>query len=167
MRSIAPILALSLGCNVPLARADDAKVTVTISRQYPGNKCTSGYLAVDGKIIAYALERPWLDNLNDISAIPAGKYKAHLRYDKGDHWRIQLDGVPNRKGVQIHVGNQPDQSKGCVLVGEKLDSDLCSLEGSKKAYAKLKKAFYGSEEEGAYDPRDIVVEIVGDQKPTK
>ncbi|MDO3529210.1 hypothetical protein, partial [Ralstonia pseudosolanacearum] len=29
-----------------------------------------------------------------ISSIPAGIYRGLLRYDKADHWRIQLDWVP-------------------------------------------------------------------------
>jgi hypothetical protein len=167
MRSVAVLLILMCGCQSDVARADGTNVVVTIYRQYPDGKCTSGYLAVDGTIIVYALERPWVDNLSNVSSVPAGKYKAHLRYDKDDHWRIQLDGVPGRTGVQIHIGNQPEESKGCILVGEKLGADLCSLQGSKKAYAKLKKAFYGSEREAAYDPRNITVEIKGDQKPSR
>lgn len=162
------LLASVIACSAcsDVARADDAKVVVTIHRQYAGDKCTSGYIAVDGKTIAYALERPWLDNINDISSIPAGKYKAHLRYDKKDKWRIQLDDVPKRKGVQIHMGNEPEQSKGCVLVGDKLGEDLCSVKDSKKAYENLKKAFYGSVKE-QYEVRDIVVEITGNEKPSK
>lgn len=158
-------------CVVAMLSASSAhaegKLTITVSRQYRASGCTSGYLAVNGKIIVYALERAWLDNVNDVSSIPAGTYKAHLRYDKKDHWRIQLDGVPKRTGVQIHVGNEPEESKGCLLVGAKLGADLCSLQGSQNAYTALKRAFSYSEKDGSFDPREIEVTIEGSEKPPK
>jgi hypothetical protein len=133
--------------------------TVTVMRQYPDKKCTSGYLAVDGKIIAYTLERPWVNNVQNISSIPTGKYTGHLRYDHTDFWRIELDGVPNRTNVQIHIGNEVDQSKGCVLVGMKLGADLCSVLDSSTAYAALKKAFYGTDNPVSSPDKNIVVEV--------
>src|SRR5262245_61624748 len=60
---------------------------LTVYRQYPGKKCTSGYLEVDGTIVSYTLERPWADNQQNISSIPSGTYHAHLRYDHSDNWR--------------------------------------------------------------------------------
>jgi hypothetical protein len=161
---VAVLLAVSIAFVFSMTRAtsaDDAKVTIRVDRQYPGDRCMSGYLSVDGKQIVYVLERPWVNNINDISAIPAGTYSAHLRYDKADHWRIQLDGVPGREGVQIHVGNEPEQSKGCLLVGDKLGSDLCSLDNSRLAYQKLKQAFYGDSSADTYDPRSIQVIVAG------
>lgn len=135
---------------------------VTIYREYPGQKCTSGYLAVDNKIIAYTLERPWADNQQNISSIPAGTYPGTLRYDHTDAWRIELQNVPGRTNVQIHVGNEPDQSKGCILVGLQLSSDLCSIVGgtSAPAYAALKKAFYGTDNPVATPDKTITVQIL-------
>jgi hypothetical protein len=136
-------------------------VNLTVSRQYPTAGCTSGYLAVDGTIISYTLERPWVGNITNISSVPDGTYNGIIRYDKTDHWRIELTDVPGRSNVQIHVGNEPDQTKGCVLVGDKLGVDLCSLKGSAGAYAKLKKAFYGTEAPGTFEPRQIKVAFSG------
>ena len=117
---------------------------LTIARKYKGDNCTSGYLAVNGNIIAYTLELPWQDNAPLISSIPDGSYGGILRYDHPDGWRIQLTGVPGRDNVQIHTGNTPDNSEGCILVGLKLGDDLCSVIDSKKAYDALRTAFYGS-----------------------
>src|SRR5437764_14610078 len=77
---------------------------LTIARKYKSSRCTSGYLAVNGTVIAYALELPWQGNAPLISAIPDGKYGGILRYDHADKWRIELVGVPGRTNVQIHTG---------------------------------------------------------------
>src|SRR5207244_13465463 len=115
--------------------------------QYPDSKCTSGYLAVNDEIICYTLEKPWKDNSQNISSIPAGTYQGIVRYDHADHWRIELQDVPDRTNVQIHIGNEVDQSKGCILVGAKLGPDLCSIVGgtSAPAYKAIKSAFYGND----------------------
>ena len=133
--------------------------TVKILRKYPNAKCTSGYLAVNNKIICYTLERPWADNMQNISAVPPGRYPAIIRYDHTDHWRIELKNVPGRTNVQIHVGNQVDDSKGCILVGLDLGADLCSLGRSRDAYAALKQSFYGSATPTSSPDLNIQVEI--------
>lgn len=127
-----------------LAKAGPAAFGLTIARKYKSAECTSGYLAVNGNIIAYTLELPWQGNAPLISAIPDGTYGGTLRYDHSDKWRIELTGVPNRTSVQIHTGNTPDNSEGCILVGLRLGADLCSVIDSKKAFDALRTAFYGS-----------------------
>ena len=66
------------------------------------------------------LELPWLDNKRNESCIPLGNYKVSprqsARYNK--HYHIQ--DVPGRSFVLIHIGNFNTQTKGCILVGEKL-----------------------------------------------
>lgn len=155
-------LALSTGS---AAQNITPRFELEILRQYPGGNCTSGYLSVNGKIIAYSLERKWNDNKKNISSIPNGSYPGILRYDKSDHWRIELAGVPGRDGVQIHVGNQPDQSQGCILVGLSLGKDNCSVLDSQTAYQRLKNAFYGSSDPKATPDMTIVVKVSGVTKP--
>ena len=135
--------ALLTACGVQaIAQQQDFKLT--IARKYKTATCTSGYLAVDGNVIAYALELPWQGNAPLISSIPDGTYGGTLRYDHADAWRIQLTGVPGRDNIQIHTGNTSDDSEGCILVGTKLGADYCSVIDSKKAYEALRTAFYGS-----------------------
>jgi hypothetical protein len=94
-------------------------LTLTIHRKLSNANCMLGYLAINGKVVGYTLERPDLGNINDISAIPAGNYSAVVRYDKErERWRLQLE-VPGRRGVQVHVGNNVGQTKGCILVGRR------------------------------------------------
>jgi hypothetical protein len=133
---------------------------LTVYRQYPSAGCTSGYLAVNDQIVCYTLERPWADNQQNISSIPAGTYDGALRYDHSDHWRIELQNVPGRTNVQIHVGNQPDESKGCILVGRKLGPTLCTLQDSALAYADLKSRFYGTDSPTETPDKQITVAVV-------
>jgi hypothetical protein len=141
-------------------QAGAADFVITIARQYRGADCTSGYLLVNGEAKMYALERPWKGNEPDLSSIPPGTYGGILRYDKNDHWRIQLTGVKDRPGIQIHVGNKVDDSTGCILVGRQINTQtLCELTDSKAAYAQLKKAFYGSDDPKATPDKKIVVEV--------
>ena len=138
--------------------ADDFRIK--IERKYSSEKCTSGYLAVNGEVIAYTLELPWSNNEPLISSIPPGTYSAHLRYDKKDKWRLQLNDVPGRGGVQIHIGNYTSEIEGCILVGDGISDDLCTLNGSASAYAKLKQAFYGTPNPISTPNKSISVEIV-------
>jgi hypothetical protein len=117
---------------------------LTIERKLSSENCTMGYLIADDEVLCYTLELPWKDNLNNISCIPAGTYNGIMRYDKTDGWRIQLENVPNRTGVQIHMGNYTSQIAGCVLVGTDAMVDNCSVLHSTAAYSKLKAAFYGT-----------------------
>lgn len=142
------------------AFAQQTDFKLTIARKYSDKNCTSGYLAVNDQIVAYTLERPWQGNAPLISSIPDGTYGGILRYDHADQWRIELTGVPDRTHVQIHTGNSPDDSEGCILVGMKLGDDLCSVQNSKAAYSALKNAFYGSSDPVATPDKNIVVVVV-------
>lgn len=136
---------------------------LTIHRQYSDANCTSGYLAVNGTIQAYTLERPWAGNQPAISSIPTGSYPGILRYDHTDQWRIELTGVPGRDHVEIHTGNTPDDTEGCILVGKELGDDLCSIKSgtSKPAYQDLKNAFYGTPNPVSTPDKTITVNVEG------
>jgi Family of unknown function (DUF5675) len=137
--------------------------TLTIHREYSDTNCTSGYLAVNGTIQAYTLERPWAGNKPAISAIPSGSYSGTLRYDHTDQWRIELTGVENRDHIEIHTGNTPDDTEGCILVGKELGADLCSIKPgtSKPAYRDLKNAFYGTPNPVVTPDKTITVNVEG------
>jgi hypothetical protein len=136
-----------------------------IVRQHSDEHCTSGYLSVDGRTIAYTLERPWQGNASDISSIPPGTYGAELRYDKerDDYWTIQLRGVPGRTAVQLHIGNTTADTTGCLLVGTRLTSNLCSVIDSGGALRRIKQAFYGDDDPVMSPNKSIRVTIVDDR----
>lgn len=130
---------------------------LTIERKLASDNCTMGYLIANGEVICYTLELPWKDNLNFISCIPPGSYNGILRYDKTDGWRIQLENVPNRTAVQIHIGNYTKDTEGCILVGTGAETTNCTVQNSSQAYSKLKEAFYGTKTPNSTPNKNINV----------
>lgn len=88
-----------------------------------------------------------------ITAIPTGRYKVTLgvkspKYSKRPAYNFcegyvpRLINVPAYEGVLIHIGNYPQDTEGCILVGRntKVGAVLKSTETFKQLYAILKKA---------------------------
>ena len=113
---------------------------VVIERKISCAEGLIGELYANGSFICYTLELAWLWNEKNKSCVPRGKYNAFLRHDHKDKWRIELIGVPGqRENVQIHIGNFPKDSLGCVLVGTAYTPD--AVWDSQGAYAKLEAAY--------------------------
>ncbi len=75
-------------------------------------------LDAEGKQIAVTLELPWRENRHGVSCIPAGVYPAHRRMSaKRKYELFELDTVPGRSNIEIHIGNLPSDSEGCILLG--------------------------------------------------
>lgn len=77
---------------------------------------------IDGGIpFALTLERPWLDNEQNISCIPAGKYTCK-RFSSETHPNtFEITAVEGRTGILFHTGNLVSASAGCVLIGEQYE----------------------------------------------
>lgn len=70
------------------------------------------------------------------TAIPAGTYRVILTWSP--HFKCympELLDVPYFKNVRIHWGNDPEDTKGCILVGE--NKQRGKVLNSKKAYKRL------------------------------
>lgn len=64
------------------------------------------------------LELPWLDNKRDISCIPAGTYVC--KWTKSGLFKsgtYEVQNVPSRSGIRLHIANYFNQIKGCIALG--------------------------------------------------
>jgi hypothetical protein len=95
-----------------------------------------------GTFVGDTLEIPWRGNQKEISAVPPGTYDGKVREDGALGWRIELsDPAHKRDNVEIHLGNYPKQSSGCVLLGMRSGSK-CELVRSAATISTL-RALYG------------------------
>lgn len=99
-----------------------------LRRQILTDKSTVGVLTVDGKHECHTLE----DRVREIegepveswkvpheTAIPRGTYTVIINYSQRfkKELPLLLD-VPGYSGVRIHSGNRPEDTEGCILVGQ-------------------------------------------------
>jgi hypothetical protein len=130
------------GAAKPKGEIGDLQLRVDRFKQYPDS--VVGRLYVNGKYVCFTLEEAWRDNQRSISCVPPGTYDAYLRYDsskKNREWCFQLTNVPNRTAIQIHIGNSPGDTEGCILVGTTQKSDFVG--NSTVAYQLLQDVVFG------------------------
>lgn len=100
------------------------------------NESTLGLLFIDGKFECYILE----DEKREVKVagetrIPAGNYELVLRRFGGKHGRyarsfdfhdgmIELKDVPGFTDVLFHIGNDEDDTEGCLLCGDGVNNNL-------------------------------------------
>lgn len=102
-----------------------------LERRFLGDKYTIGKLYVDGKYFSDTLEDKVRDlNKNGVfdngeskvygeSAIPYGTYNIIVNHSpKFKRDLPRLLNVPHFDGILIHRGNTPENTLGCILVGE-------------------------------------------------
>jgi hypothetical protein len=90
-----------------------------LQRKTSNNVCTLGVIKDENNHpICVTLELPWLNNQPMVSCIPAGIYKCN-RYmsPKRGYEVFELQGVPDRTAIEIHIGNYPADTDGCILLG--------------------------------------------------
>lgn len=103
---------------------------------------TVGILHLDSKFNCYTLE----DEARKIkikgeTRIPAGRYEIKyrevlsgmtVRYReryKWFKWHLELQDVPGFENIYIHIGNDDDDTDGCILVGNTQNSNVGMLNG--------------------------------------
>lgn len=96
-------------------------VTYTLKRTLFDPQGTIGVLMdSDGAKVCLTCELPWQNNAQGISCIPKGIYRCQ-RYDSLAHVHVwELLNVPGRTSILIHNGNTENDSKGCIVVGDKV-----------------------------------------------
>ncbi len=83
-------------------------------------KYTIGKLYIDGEFFSDTLEDPVREEkIYGETAIPTGTYKVTITLSpRFRRWLPLLHDVPNFEGVRIHRGNTPEDTHGCILVGQ-------------------------------------------------
>jgi len=123
------------------------------------SQTTLGALQIDGKFECYTLEDQHQDiKVKGETRIPAGKYNIGLRTVGGFDARykakfsfhkgmLQVLDVPKFEYILIHVGNDEDDTAGCLLVGNTANNNRLnkgfigdSTTAYKSLYPKVLKA---------------------------
>jgi hypothetical protein len=100
--------------------------------------------------LAYTLEDEFRTNkVFGETRIPAGTYEIKFRTEGGHHKRygdkfpsihkgmLWLQDVPNFKWILIHIGNDDDDTAGCLLVGDDPEPLKNQLQVSTRAYKRV------------------------------
>lgn len=126
-----------------------------VLRYSSGDNDTLGILLIDGAFECYTLE----DEFRTVKVfgetrIPQGTYKIGLRTEGGHNNRynnkfsyvhegmLHVLDVPNFKYILIHIGNDDDDTAGCLLVGDTTNNNKLHdgfIGSSTQAYIRMYK----------------------------
>lgn len=66
----------------------------------------------------HTVEKPWRQNLPNVSCIPNGVYEAERSFfNRGGYKAVEILGVPDRTDILIHVANRAEDVSGCIGIG--------------------------------------------------
>lgn len=101
---------------------------------------------------AHTLERAWLQNKNNVSCVPAGRYPIEYEYSARFGKKLwELKGVTSRAEVKFHAANFWYNLEGCIALGSGIgsinDDGIPDLLNSKKTMTSFEKTldFYTCE----------------------
>lgn len=117
--------------SMPIVRRTEGKtVQLIVERFSLTPTCTLGRMT--------CLQAPWMSlwTLEPLRAIPAGTYDVTLYNSPHFGKRVPLlHDVDGYEAIEIHTGNYPRDTRGCILVG--LTQNGSSIESSKLAFSLL------------------------------
>lgn len=96
-------------------------------------------LSIDGVFQCYVLEPTWRPNGEKVpgqTAIPEGRYRLSRYHSPRLGYEVLLlGGVPGFDGVEVHIGNYPVDTHGCLLPGLSRTTD--EVDHSRLAFSAL------------------------------
>jgi len=101
---------------------------ISLVRIWKTPTAITGTISIDVQQKYYSLELPETfegnQNIPDKCCIPAGTYSV-VPYDSPKRgYRVPLvENVPGRSMIEIHIGNFPHDTDGCILIGDKRIND--------------------------------------------
>ena len=101
---------------------------IKLARTWKNPVCTTGQISIDGEPRYFSLELPELfegqSNVNDKCCIPVGTYKVTRFFSpKRQYFVGLLHDVPGRSMIEMHIGNFPHDTDGCILLGMRRIND--------------------------------------------
>lgn len=111
---------------------------LTVDRRVYTRLSTTGELSIEGVRNCYTLEPPRQIDGSKPRLIDAGRYRLTIRWSwKHKRQLPHVENVPDFTAVEIHVGNGPDDTDGCTLVGQVLGPGPDWIGHSTDAFTKL------------------------------
>lgn len=111
---------------------------LTVSRIWFTDKSTMGILDVDGVRECYTLEPVTKDDDSKPRAIPVGIYPCRLLPSaRFQTYTPHVLDVPGFTAIEIHPGNSPKDTEGCLLVGQTIDQEAEWIGNSEPAFNDL------------------------------
>lgn len=112
---------------------------VSLLKEFPENKPPKLYAVLDrivltkketigsfkaqngaAKFSCKSLELSWKNNKPNVSSIPKGKYEVKYTWSpRFQKFTYEVQKVPGRSGIRIHVANYFSQLNGCIALGNK------------------------------------------------
>lgn len=126
-------------------KADVGNLNLVVTRIKAYDNSIIGTLSVNGTQICYTLEEAWRNNQKGHSCVGLGSYTAFLRYTSNKskrEWCFQLNDANGRSAIQVHIGNKPEHTEGCILVGTTYSENYVGA--STQAYQKLQDHIFGA-----------------------
>lgn len=108
--------------------------TIKIVRFRESSKAVLGRLYLNSVYLCDTLEPPFREQYG---AIPYGRYLVKFIWSSKFKCVVPLVMVDDRSMIEIHVGNIPENSRGCILVGYNYPIVGNSLMYSKLAFQML------------------------------
>jgi hypothetical protein len=122
-------------------------VVLDLIRVGQSNRGTFGALRYVDIPFALTLEKPWQNNEQHKSCIPAGIYECQRVRSPKFGWTFEVTGVPNRSHILFHRGNTVYDTEGCILIGEEFSGtwDKPMIVGSDRGYLEFMRLMDGAQ----------------------
>lgn len=91
---------------------------ILVNRNQATSKATMSEISLDNVPGFFGLEPPPLAEHGKPVHIPAAVYEVWLRWSpKHNLWVPAVMDVPGHTNIEVHIGNGPDDTTDCLLVG--------------------------------------------------
>jgi hypothetical protein len=103
-------------------------ISLLVRREEYSPNSTQGELFINGAQFCYCLEPRKDQSAGKPFCIPSGTYQVTLELSpRFGFVTPHIQDVPNFTEIEIHPGNYPHDTEGCLLVGAEKDTDFVGI----------------------------------------